>query len=76
MTCLLDCAKNILLCDSINFQLMLGEIVDKMNLINEFRLLRSSPAFACLNDYWLNRAMQLYVKQTMFEGQVSDQAGV
>lgn len=55
--------------DSHNFQLMLGEIVDKMNLMNEFRLLRCSSVFNCLNDYWLKKTMQTFSKQVMFEGQ-------
>ena len=55
--------------DSANFQLMLGEIVDKMNLMNEFRLLRSSPVFNRFRDYWLKKTMQLYTKQIMFENQ-------
>jgi CRP-like cAMP-binding protein len=55
--------------DSANFQLMLGQIVDKMNLMNEFRLLRSSPVFNGVSDYWLKKTMQAYSKQTMFEHQ-------
>jgi serine/threonine protein kinase/CRP-like cAMP-binding protein len=64
--------------DSANFQLMLGQIVDKMNLMNEFRLLRSSPVLNSVSDHWLKKTMQSYSKQTMFEHQrlVCDSNGI
>lgn len=55
--------------DRNNFTLMLGGIVDRLNQMNEFRILRSVAAFANLSDNKLKILRKILNKYTLLQGQ-------
>jgi len=52
-----------------DFSSLLGSIVDKMNDLNNFRILRASPVFHSLNDKHLHFIKAMLVNHSMFKGQ-------
>lgn len=52
-----------------DFSCILGEIVDKLNAMNDFRVIRAAPIFANLNDFFLKKLTLEMTKQSLFSGQ-------
>lgn len=55
--------------DRNNFTLMLGGLIDRMNLINEFRILRGASIMQGLSDSRLRVLRKLLHKYTLLQGQ-------
>jgi hypothetical protein len=52
-----------------DFAHILGEIVDKLNAMNDFRVIRAAPIFSNLNDFFLKKLTLDMTKQSLFSGQ-------
>ena len=55
--------------DRNNFLLMLGGLIDRMNQMNEFRILRGAPLFQGLNDKRLKILRKILNKYVLVQGQ-------
>lgn len=55
--------------DSNNFTLMLGGLLDRLNDINEFRILRGASIFQSLSDRKLRQLRKILNTYTLFSGQ-------
>jgi CRP-like cAMP-binding protein len=55
--------------ESQDFYSMLGEIVEKFNKMNEFRIIRSAKVFSRLSDSRLKEFMTFFTTHRMFSGQ-------
>lgn len=56
--------------DRSNFNLMLGGLIDRLNQINEFRILRGASALQGLSDRRLKLLRKLLNKYTLMQGQL------
>ena len=53
----------------VDFKIMMQDVVDQMNEINEFRILRSAPMFMLLSDNQLKTLSDTFERKVLFKGQ-------